>query len=196
MVADVIGENNLHADVIEQIVARTDGIPLFVEELTKTVVETGRAISEDKSTSIDSMLTIPATLQDSLMARLDRLVSGKEVAQVAACIGREFSYELICTVAALVEDELATGLRALVDADLIYQSELPPRARYTFKHALIQDTAYQSLLKATRQRLHARIANQLEKLPATVANQPELLALHYTGAGLADQATSYWLKAG
>src|SRR5205807_1674899 len=139
-----------------------------------------------------STLAIPATLQDSLMARLDHLVSAKGIAQLAAVIGRQFSYELLQAVSQLDAMTLLWELGRLVEAELVYQRGVPPQATYTFKHALIQDTAYQSLLKSTRQQYHQRIAHVLEEqFHDTVETQPELLARHYTEAGLSAQAIPY-----
>jgi class 3 adenylate cyclase/tetratricopeptide (TPR) repeat protein len=193
MVEQVTGGKALPAEVLQQIVAKTDGVPLFVEELTKTVLEQqGRAIHESPL-----QLGIPSTLQDALMARLDRLASVREVAQVGAVLGREFSYELLHAVSLFDEGMLQQGLRQLVEAELIYQRGLPPQATYLFKHALIQDTAYQSLLKSRRQQLHQQIAQMLaERFSETVETQPELLAHHYTEASLIAQAIPYWQRAG
>src|SRR5207244_12373443 len=142
-------------------------------------------------------LAIPSTLHDSLMARLDRLAPVREIAQVGAVLGREFSYELIHAVSPVDETTLQQGLRQLVEAELLYQRGLPPQATYIFKHALIQDTAYQSLLKSTRQHYHQRIAQVLEaRFADVVETQPELLAHHYTEAGFAEQAVAYWQRAG
>ena len=142
-------------------------------------------------------LAIPATLQDSLMARLDRLGTAKEIAQLGATLGREFSYELLQAVSPLDEETLQHGLQQLVEAELVYQRGLLPQAHYLFKHALIQDTAYQSLLKSTRQQYHRQIAQVLEdRFPETIETQPELLAHHYTEAGLIEQAIPYWQQAG
>jgi predicted ATPase len=138
-------------------------------------------------------LSIPTTLQDSLVARLDRLRSAKEIAQLGATLGREFSYALLAAVSPLDEPSVEQGLRQLVEAELIYQRGVPPQARYTFKHALIQDAAYQSLLKGTRQHYHQQIAQVLEeRFPEIRQTQPELVAHHYTEAGLAVQAIPYW----
>jgi predicted ATPase len=140
---------------------------------------------------------IPATLQDSLMARLDRLVTAKAVAQYAAVIGRQFAYDLLSKVSQLDEVTLQRELGKLVDAEIVYQRGLPPQATYVFKHALIQDAAYASLLKSTRQHYHQRIAQVLEaQFAETAAAQPELLAHHYTEAGLTEQAVHYWYTAG
>src|SRR5919201_5051095 len=139
----------------------------------------------------------PATLHDSLMARLDRLATVKAVAQLGAVLGRTFSYELLQAVTPLDETVLQDALARLVDAELLYQRGVPPQATYLFKHALIQDAAYQSLLKSTRQQYHQRIAQVLaEQFPETVETQPELLAQHYTEAGLIAQAGAYWQRAG
>jgi class 3 adenylate cyclase len=191
MVQQVTGGKVLPAEVLQQIVRKTDGVPLFVEELTKMVLESGLLREEDGcyvgargGTSIPP-LAIPSTLQDSLMARLDQLAPGKEIAQLGATLGREFSYELLHAVCPLEEGTLQQGLRQLVKAGLIYQHGLPPQATYLFKHALIQDAAYQSLLKSRRQQLHQQIAHVLvERFAETAENQPELLAHHYTEAGL------------
>src|SRR5262249_19180871 len=142
-------------------------------------------------------LAIPSTLQDSLMARLDRLAPVREIAQLGATLGREFSYELLQPVSSMDEVLLQQGLRQLVNAELIYQRGLPPQATYLFKHALIQDAAYQSLLKSKRQQYHQQIARVLEeRFLETKETQPELLAHHYTEAGLIAQAIPYWRKAG
>ncbi len=193
MVERVASGNALPAEVLQQIVNKTDGVPLFVEELTKTVIE-----SVGATHASPLQLAIPSTLQDSLMARLDRLGPVKEIAQLGAILGREFSYELLCAVANKKdEDNLQQGLRKLVETELIYQHGLPPQATYLFKHALIQDTAYQSLLKSKRQQLHQHIAQVLEaQFSVTKETQPELLAHHYTEAGLIAQAIPYWQQAG
>ena len=172
---------------------KTDGIPLFVEELTKSVLE---AVGTHGRMSLQA-LAIPTTLQDSLMARLDRLGDAKAVAQLGATLGREFSYEILHAVWPYEKEELQQELHRLVGAELVYQYGLPPHTRYTFKHALIQDTAYQSLLKSTRQQYHRQIAQVLEeKFPQVKESQPELLAHHYTEAGLIEPAIFYWQQAG
>ncbi len=200
MVTQVTGGKALPTEVIQQIVSKTDGVPLFVEELTKTVLESGlvRAVNGHyELTGPLPPLAIPATLQDSLMARLDRLAPIKEIAQVGATLGREFSYDLIHAVSPLDENILQQGLRQLVEAELLYQRGLPPQATYLFKHALIQDAAYQSLLKSRRQQLHQQIAQILEeRFTEARETQPELLAHHYTEAGLKEQAIPYWQQAG
>ncbi|NOT57060.1 MAG: AAA family ATPase, partial [Deltaproteobacteria bacterium] len=193
MIEKVTGGHALPIDVVQQIVNKTDGVPLFVEELTKSVVESREATDRAPG----HMLDIPATLQDSLMARLDRLGTAKEIAQLGATLGREFSYELLYAVSALSEERLQQGLHQLVDAELVYQSGSPPQSRYLFKHALVQDAAYQSLLKSRRQQLHQHVAQVLvEQFPQTVEMQPELLAYHYTEAGLIEQAIPFWQRAG
>ena len=200
MVAAVAEEKTLPDEVLEQIVAKTDGVPLFVEELTKTVLESGVLIDRGDRFELDGPLpplTIPSTLQDSLMARLDRLATVKEIAQVGATIGREFSHELLAAVAPLTGDELSEALARLVASELLFQRGQPPRARYVFKNQLVRDVAYQSQLSSRRQQLHARIAAALaESFPESVEAEPEVLALHYTQAGLADQAIGAWLEAG
>jgi predicted ATPase len=186
--------------VVQQIVAKTDGIPLFVEELVKTILEAG-LVQEDEGRYVLTgplpPLAIPATLQDALMARLDLLASVKEVAQLGAVLGREFAYEVLRAVSPLDEGALQRSLVQLVEAELLYQRGIPPQAIYLFKHALVQDAAYQSLLRSTRQQYHQRIAQVLEAhFPDTANTQPELLARHYTEAGLQAQALPYWHQAG
>ncbi len=200
MVERVAGGKALPSEVVQHIVAKTDGVPLFVEELTKTVVESGLLITVQDRYELRGPLpplAIPSTLQDSLMARLDRLAPVKEVAQVGAVLGREFSYELLHAVCSIDEATLQHGLKQLVEAELVYQHGLPPQATYLFKHALIQDTAYHSLLKSTRQHYHRQIAQVLEEQFTEIQEtQPELLAHHYTEAGLIAQAIPYWQRAG
>jgi class 3 adenylate cyclase len=186
--------------VLAQIVEKTDGVPLFVEELTKAVVESGNLQDVNGHYALTGSLStfiIPATLQDSLMARLDRLVTAKGVAQIGATIGRQFAYDVLLMVSQLDAVTLQRELGRLVEAEIVYQRGVPPQASYVFKHALIQDAAYQSLLKSTRQQYHQRIAHVLEEqFPETVEGQPELLAHHYTEAGLIEHAVDYWQKAG
>jgi class 3 adenylate cyclase/tetratricopeptide (TPR) repeat protein len=190
----------LPPEVVEQVVAKTDGVPLFVEELTKMVLESGLLQERAERYALTGplpSLAIPTTLHDSLMARLDRLAAVKGLAQLGATLGREFSYALLRAVSPWAEGTLRQGLQQLVAAEFLYQQGLPPQATYRFKHALIQDAAYQSLLKNTRQQHHQRIAQVLEsRFPETVETQPELLAQHYTEAGLSAQAIPYWLTAG
>ena len=190
----------LPPEVVAQIVAKTDGVPLFVEELTKMVLESSLLQERDDRYELTGPLpplAIPATLHDSLMARLDRLTTVKALAQLGATLGREFSYELLRAVAPWDEATLRRGLQQLVEAEFLYQRGLPPQATYLFKHALIQDAAYQALLKSTRQQYHQRIAQVLvEGFPDMVETQPELVAQHYTEADLAEQAVLYWQQAG
>jgi TOMM system kinase/cyclase fusion protein len=186
--------------VLEQVVAKTDGVPLFVEELTKMVLESGLLYAREDRYELTGPLpplAIPATLHDSLMARLDRLATVKALAQLGATLGREFAYELLQAVSPWDEATLQQGLHQLVAAEFLYQQGVPPQATYRFKHALIQDAAYQSLLRSTRQQYHQRIAQVLEAhFPETAETQPELLAHHYTEAGLGGQAIPYWQRAG
>ncbi|MCC8939338.1 AAA family ATPase [Bradyrhizobium sp. Arg68] len=200
MVGRLSGGKVLPPAVLDQIVAKTDGVPLFVEELTRTVLETNLLRDEGDHYALAGPLppmAIPTTLQESLLARLDRLAPAREVAQVAAAIGREFSYELLARTTALPESDLQAGLDDLVDSGLVFRRGTPPRATYSFKHALVQDAAYATLVRAKRQRLQARIATALEQhFPEIVQAQPELVAHHYTEGGLTEPATEYWLKAG
>jgi class 3 adenylate cyclase/predicted ATPase len=186
LVAQITGGRALPDEVVDQIVDRTDGVPLFIEELTKSVLESGVP-----------PVGIPTTLHDSLMARLDRLRSVRHVAQIGAAIGREFSYALLRVISRLPEDELQAALGRLVASELIFQRGTPPDAVYSFKHALVQDAAHGSLLRGARQRLHAQIAEALETdSPELMDSQPELLAQHYAEAGLVEKSVSYWGKAG
>jgi class 3 adenylate cyclase/predicted ATPase len=200
MIISLTGGKTLPAEVVEQVVAKTDGVPLFVEELVKMILESGLVREEADHYVLTGplpLLAIPSTLHDSLMARLDRLSTVRALAQLGAVLGREFSYELIQAVAPVDEMTLQQGLAQLVDTELVYQRGLPPQSRYVFKHALIQETAYQSLLRSTRQQYHQRIAQVLEaQFPETVETQQELLAHHYTEAGLPTQAIPYWQQAG
>jgi class 3 adenylate cyclase/predicted ATPase len=192
----VAGDKPLPDEIVADIVTRTDGVPLFIEELTKTLLESD--LLEEGPARYELAgplppLAIPNTLHDSLMARLDRLSTIKALAQLGAAIGREFSYALLHAVSPWRETLLQDGLEQLVAAEFLYQEGTPPVASYRFKHALIQDAAYQSLLKSTRQQHHKRIANVLEsQFPETIETQPELLARHYTEAGLAERAIPYW----
>jgi predicted ATPase len=188
------------AEVLKQIIAKTDGVPLFVEEITKSLLESGQLKAVDGHYELIgsfSTFAIPATLHDSLMARLDRLVTAKAVAQYAAVIGRQFAYDLLSTVSQLDAATLQRELGRLVEAEIVYQRGMPPQSTYVFKHALIQDAAYQSLLKSTRQQYHQRIAQVLEEqFPETAEAQPELLAHHCMEAGLTEHSVTYWYKAG
>jgi len=190
----------LPAEVVEHIVAKADGVPLYVEELTKTILESEFLRETDDRYVLAgaiSELSIPATLQDSLMARLDRLPTLREVAQMGAVLGREFAYEMLRGVVGLDEPQLQSGLEQLVADELLYQRGRVPRAKYIFKHALIQDAAYQSLLKRTRQECHRRIAELLEEqFPETVENHPDLVAHHYTEGAEPERAIEYWRSAG
>ena len=196
----IAGGKTLPAGIIEQLVDKTDGVPLYVEEMTKSVLESGQLKEVDghyELTSLVSSLSVPATLQDSLMARLDRLVTAKGVAQYAAVIGRQFSYDLLRAVSELDDATLQRELGRLVEAELLYQRGVIPQATYVFKHALIQDTAYASLLRSARQGYHERIAKVVaQDFPETGETQPELLAYHYSEAGLIELAVGYWQQAG
>jgi predicted ATPase/class 3 adenylate cyclase len=199
MIDRVVGNKLLPAHIRQDIIDRTDGIPLFVEEMTKAVIEAG---SEDAARRIAAgipspSLAVPASLQASLMARLDRLGSAKDVAQIGAAIGREFSHALLSAVVDKPEPELASALDRLIAAGLLFRQGVLPHASYLFKHALVQDAAYSTLLREPRRVLHARIAETLESHFADIAeNQPELLARHCTEAGLIEKAVRLWGKAG
>jgi class 3 adenylate cyclase/predicted negative regulator of RcsB-dependent stress response len=191
----------LPREAVEEIVERTDGVPLFVEELTKAVLENGVGagrVATLLATTPSPELSIPATLHASLIARLDRLgPAAREVAQIGAVLGREFSYDLLDHVARLPEGELAAALDRLVAAGLLFRRGVPPQVSYLFKHALVQDAAYGTLLRARRQELHARVAAALEQHFADLIEpRPELLAHHLTAAGDAERAVDQWLKAG
>jgi len=199
MIDRVVGNNPLPTNIRHDIIERTDGIPLFVEEMTKAVLEAGSEGAAQRTVaSIPSpTLGVPASLQASLMARLDRLGSAKEVAQIGAVIGREFSHTVLSAVVSKAEPELASALDRLIAAGLLFRQGVPPHATYLFKHALLQDAAYSTLLREPRRALHARIAETLEDRFAEIAeNQPELLARHCTEAGLTAKAASLWGKAG
>ena len=187
MVGTVAARTVLDSDAVDAVVSRTGGVPLFVEELTRAVVESGGR---------QAAREIPATLQDSLMARLDRLGAAKEVAQIAVVIGQEFSYELLHAVSSMPESDLQAALGRLADAELIYARGIPPDATYQFKHALIQDAAYEALLKSRRRELHRRVARVItEKFPAAAQAQLEDLARHWTEAGDVEPAIEAWRKA-
>jgi predicted ATPase len=198
--AEHVAGRPLPPEVTTQIVAKTDGVPLFVEELTKAVLEGGLLVTGPQGWRLDGPLppfAIPATLQDSLAARLDRLAPVKEIAQIGAAIGREFSYPLLRAVAGRDEPALRAALAQLEEAELLFRSGAPPDARYTFKHALVQDTAYETLLRSRRQILHRQIADALRgEFPAVAAAEPELVAHHLTQAGLDEPAIEWWGKAG
>jgi predicted ATPase/class 3 adenylate cyclase len=190
----------LPPEVVAQVVAKTDGVPLFVEELTKMVLESGLLQEQEERYALTGPLpplAIPSTLHDSLMARLDRLATVKSLAQLGATLGREFPYALLHAVSPWDEETLRQGLSQLVEAEFLYRQGLPPQATYRFKHALIQDAAYQSLLRSTRQQYHQRLAQVLvAQFPDVCETQPELVAHHYTEAGLSMQAVDYWQRAG
>ena len=196
----ISGGKSLPDDVIAQIVERTDGVPLFIEELTKSVLESELLREERDHSALDGRLpppAIPTSLHASLMARLDRLASVRHVAQIGAAFGRWFRYTSLRVVAGLSEDELQASLARLVASELVFQRGVPPDAVYTFKHALVQEAAYGTLLRNARQQLHGRIAEALEShFPDLVENQPELFARHYTEAGLFEKSITYWGKAG
>jgi predicted ATPase len=200
MVARLTGGHVLPAEVTEQIVAKTDGNPLFVEELTKTVLEAGILIESHDGYRLEGPLpplAIPQTLQDSLMARLDRRAPVREIAQIGAAIGRDFSYSLLRALVGRDETALKHGLDQLEQAGLVFRRGEPPDAAYSFKHVLVRDAAYESLLKSRRQQLHGQIARALEQgFADIVASQPEIVAHHFTQAGLVEPAIDYWLKAG
>src|SRR5262245_34153552 len=200
LIAQRVEGKALPAEVVQHIVTKTDGVPLYVEELTKVLLASSLLREESGQYVVNGPLrtvTIPDTLQDALMARLDQLPAPKEVAQLGAVLGREFSYELIRSIAPQDDSSLVAALDQLVAAELLYQRGRPPKARYVFRHALIQDAAYASLLKTTRQQLHQRTAQVLEaQFSEVVATQPELLAHHLTEAGHPEQAVAYWQRAG
>jgi class 3 adenylate cyclase/predicted ATPase len=199
LVEQIVGKA-LPDEVIARIVERTDGVPLFVEELTKSILESGLLREEADRYVLDGeapALEIPTSLHDSLMARLDRRASVRRAAQIGAAIGREFPYTLLLVLSHWSEEELQVALGKLVASGLVFQRGTPPDAVYTFKHALVQDAAHNSLLRGTRRQLHARIGELLEaEFPETTDNQPELLARHYAEAGLVEKSVAYWGRAG
>jgi predicted ATPase len=200
MIKGVIGGKGLPKEIMDQIIDRTDGIPLFIEELTKAVIETGVLAEAGDHYEMTGPLTppaIPTSLQASLLARLDRLAPVRDVAQIAAALGRQFSHELINAVTPMPQRQLDDALEQLVTAELIFRRGTPPDAEYMFKHALVQDAAYSTLLRGRRRQIHARIAATLEDgFPNVVTTQPALLAQHFTHAGLTEKSVEYWLKAG
>jgi class 3 adenylate cyclase len=200
MITRVTGGKVLPKEITDQIIDRTDGVPLFIEELTKAVIESGVLTDAgDRYTVAGPLppLAIPTTLNASLLARLDRLAPAREVAQLGAALGRRFSHELISAVAAMPQQQLDDALAQLVSAELIFRRGTPPDAEYTFKHALVQDAAYSTLLRGRRQQLHARIAATLEeRFPEIVMSQPELLAHHCAEGNMAEKAAAYCLAAG
>jgi predicted ATPase len=200
LIMHLAGGKPLPAEVVQHIVAKTDGVPLYVEELTKMLLQSALLREDAEQYVLTGPLrsvAIPDTLQDALMARLDQLHTAKEVAQVGAVLGREFPYAMLQALAPQDEATVQAGLAQLVGAELLYQRGRPPRATYRFKHALIQDAAYASLLKSTRQRLHQQIVQLYEtRFPEVVATQPEVVARHCTAAGLSEPAIGYWQRAG
>ncbi|MGA7994050.1 MAG: adenylate/guanylate cyclase domain-containing protein [Bradyrhizobium sp.] len=200
MIAHVTGGKVLPQEIADQITDRTDGVPLFIEELTKAVVESGLLVETGDqyvATGPVTALAIPTSLQASLLARLDRLAPTRDVAQIAAALGRHFSHELISAVAAMPRQQMDDALAQLANAELIFRRGTPPDAEYTFKHALVQDAAYGTLLRSRRQQIHARIAATLEdQFPDIAVAQPALIARHCAEAGLTEKAVVYWLKAG
>ena len=199
MIDRVVGNKQLPANIRRDIIERTDGIPLFVEEMTKAVLEAeSEGEARRMATAIPSAsVAVPASLHASLTARLDRLGPAKETAQIGAAIGREFSHDLVAAVVGKPEAELNTALARLIHSDLLLQQGVPPHASYLFKHALVQDAAYGALLREPRRALHARIAETLEtQFPDIAESQPELLARHCTAAGLIEKAAGFWGKAG
>jgi class 3 adenylate cyclase/tetratricopeptide (TPR) repeat protein len=200
MMTHVGGGKALPKEIADQILDRTDGVPLFIEELTKAVVESGVLTESGEGYAVTGRvgpLAIPTTLHGSLLARLDRLAPTREVAQIGAALGRSFSHELISAVATMPKPQLDDALAQLIDAELIFRRGTPPDAEYTFKHALVQDAAYSTLLRSRRQQLHGRIAATLEaQFSEFIQTQPEVLARHCAEAGLVEKAVSYWLGAG
>jgi predicted ATPase len=199
LVEQLAGDAGVSSEIVAEIVERSDGVPLFIEELTKAVVEAG---ADRGALTLSGMpasaLAVPATLHASLLGRLDRLgPTAKLVAQAGAAIGREFSYDLVAAAAELAEPELRAALRRLVESGLVYQRGMPPAAEYLFKHALVQDTAYSTLLRGPRQAAHRRIAMALEaQFPSLIEARPELAAHHYGKAAMAEKAAGLWGKAG
>jgi predicted ATPase len=195
----VVGGKALPKEIAEQIADRTDGVPLFIEELTKSVVESGlvtEVAGRYAMTVPAAPLAIPTTLHASLLARLDRLAPTREVAQIGAALGRSFSHELIAAVAQMPPQKLDEALEQLVAAELIFRRGTSPNAEYTFKHALVQDAAYSTMLRSRRQQLHGLISGKLEALfPEIVKKQPEVLARHCAEAGLTAKAVGYLLMA-
>jgi hypothetical protein len=199
MIDRVAGNNLLSVSLRQDVIDRTDGIPLFVEEMTKAVLEAGSESAAERAVATipSPALAVPASLHASLMARLDRLGPAKEVAQLAAAIGREFSHALLAAVVRKPEADLGAALDRLVAAGLLFRQGAPPHATYLFKHALVQDAAYGTLLRGRRQQLHSIIANVLEtRFAETSKKQPGMLAHHFTEAGITERAIDYWIEAG
>ncbi|MGH6884232.1 MAG: AAA family ATPase, partial [Hypericibacter sp.] len=200
MIEVIAGGRSLPPELMDQIAAKTDGVPLFLEELTKSLLESGQLQERGGRYELAGALpslTIPSTLQDSLVARLDRLGAAKETMQLGSALGREFGHDLLAAVSPLRERELRAALAQIVATGLLIQRGSPPDLAYSFQHALVQDAAYAGLLKRRRQEIHSRIAQVLiERFPARVAAQPELLAHHHTEAGEVEAAADRWLEAG
>jgi predicted ATPase len=198
MIDRIIGNKSLPASIRHDIIERTDGIPLFVEEITKSVVEAvGEGGAERAIAAIpSSSVAVPASLHASLMARLDRLGSAKDVTQIGAVIGREFSHALVAAVARKSEAELQSALERLIAAGLLFRQGVPPHATYLFKHALVQDAAYGTLLRSRRQELHRQIVSALQQdFPELVLSQPETLAHHSAESGMLVEAIEYYVLA-
>jgi predicted ATPase len=200
MIERLAGGRELPREVVDQIIARTDGVPLFIEELTKAILESGVLQTEGERYVLTAplpSLAIPTTLHASLTARLDRLAPVRRIAEVGAVIGREFSHELIAAVSEWPESQLNDALQQLLASELIYRRGMPPDAVYTFKHALVRDAAYGTLLRGVREQLHAHVVTVLEeRFPEVAATQPEILAYHCTEGGLVERAVDYWFAAG
>jgi predicted ATPase len=199
MIDLVVGSALLPTSIRQDIIERTDGIPLFIEEMTKAVLEAENEGAAQRTVAAipSPALAVPATLHASLMARLDRLGPAKEVVQIGAAIGREFSHALLVSVARKPDAELASALNRQVEAGLLFRQGVPPQATYLFKHALVQDAAYGTLLREPRRALHSRIAESLERqFPEIAESQPELVAHHCLEAGVLEKAAGLWGKAG
>jgi predicted ATPase len=196
LAGSIVQARTFPARLLEEIVSRADGVPLFLEELTKAVAEAPKNEAEGiVAASPASFITIPATLYTSLAARLDRLGPAKDIAQIGAIIGREFSYELLRDLVPLSENELRSALDRLVASELVMQRGAPPKSSYLFKHALVQQTAYEMLLRTDRRKLHGHVADLLKQKPEMVERHPEVLAQHYADADLNDKAIQYWIQA-
>jgi predicted ATPase len=200
MITCLTGGKTMPKEIADQIVDRTDGVPLFIEELTKSVVESG-VLTEagDRYTVVEPVapLAIPSTLHASLLARLDRLAPTREVAQIGAALGRQFSHALIGAVSPIPQQQVDEALAQPVNAELIFRRGTPPDAEYTFKHALVQDAAYSTLLRSRRRQIHARVAMTVEnQFPEVVTAHPALLAYHCAEAGLTEKAVAFRIKAG
>jgi predicted ATPase len=197
IISDVAGGKELPRELREQIMSKADGVPLFAEELTKTVLESGVLQDSGDRYVAGDPLPFPTTLLGSLTARLDRLGPSKEIVQIGAAIGREFSYQLLAAVAPSSGPSLQTALAQIAASELIFARGEPPNSIYSFKHALVQDAAYATMVRSKRQQLHSRIVDALmEGFPETVETQPELIAYHLAQAGLTEKAIEYLRKAG